>query len=436
LPAGLLPGGVDWKSVDVAALAVPSDQPVGLVTLLRIGWRLRHDSGAAIKAQLDEFVSRGGRVAVCADDASLAVAVAYRYLLNRPLAPVRLVTEALGRQPGRFGIWFRNRACLAHIAADRAQAEAARAHTVTHGYRLLSIVQPLTVDPHAVQDLLRKTIEAVGAPPSGDEHLRLAYVSHFYCNQENTNSVFELLRRYQNYEPALLDRVHFVIVDDGSPFRYQVPEFDLNLTWLKIDKDIHWNQGGARNLGVVYARAEKLFLCDIDVEVPEHTLGYFLRRRTLGKRMDRPCLHAQSNGAYLGRHPNAFLMSRGSLLKHFGYDEEFSGHYGFEDLRFTKHQKLWGTFLGRLRREYFVYDRSDVDRGKSYHSLYRDESDNALLNARKHFEVDWYGRHGGHSRRNLAFTWKVLADYRRARPAPSVDRLFKPTWYLRQIWPG
>lgn len=436
VPAGLLPAGIEWIDVDVAALAVPKDQPVGLKTLLRAGWRLRQGSGQPVKTRLDDFVARGGRVVICADDGALAVTIAYRYLLNRPVAPVRLVTEALPPQPGRFGVWFRNRACLAHVVTSREQARAAHAHSSTHGYRLLSIVRPLSDDPGAIPDLLRKTVASVGAPPAGDEHLGLAYVSHFYCNQQNADTVFDLLRTYESYDPTLLDHVHFVIVDDGSPVKYEVPPFDLNLTWLKIDADIAWNQGGARNLGVTYARADKLFLCDIDVEVPERSLAYFLERKTLGKRMDRPCLHSQSTGEYLGRHPNAFLMSRGRFLKYFGYDEEFGGHYGFEDLRFTKHQKLWGTFLGRLPSKYLVYDRSSLDRAKSYHSLYRDESDNALVNARKHFEVDWNGRRGGHSRRNLAFTWKVLADRRRSRQAPAVDRLFKPTWYLRQIWPG
>jgi len=66
-------------------------------------------------------------VAVCADDGALSIAVAYRHLLGRPILPIRLITEPLAPQHGKFGKWFRNRACLAHVAADIEQARIAAA---------------------------------------------------------------------------------------------------------------------------------------------------------------------------------------------------------------------------------------------------------------------------------------------------------------------
>jgi hypothetical protein len=139
-----------------------------------------------------------------------------------------------------------------------------------------------------------------------------------------------------------------------------------------------------------------------------------------------------ATGATVGRHPNAFLLSRGRFMQAFGYDEDFSGHYAFDDVRFTKNQKLRGTVLARLPSRWFVYNRATT----GYHSLDRDESHNALLNARKHFETEWYGRHAGHSRRSLQFTWTILADRRRKRPPPATDRWYRRTWYLRQLWPN
>src|SRR6266446_426623 len=84
---------------------------------------------------------------------------------------------------------------------------------------------------------------------------------------------------------------------------------------FKIDQDIPWNQGGARNLGVTYARADNIFLCDIDVAVPEQTMTYLVRRGPCGKSMYRPARGEQATGAETDPHPNVFLLSRARYFK-------------------------------------------------------------------------------------------------------------------------
>ena len=86
-------------------------------------------------------------------------------------------------------------------------------------------------------------------------HIRLSYITHFYCDQNNIDSVVSLLREYETFAPDLLDCVEFVIVDDGSPVSYEIPRFNLNLRWIKINENIAWNQAGARNLGALYAHS-------------------------------------------------------------------------------------------------------------------------------------------------------------------------------------
>jgi hypothetical protein len=434
-PDALLPTDVEWIDIDVGALVgTLADRPVGYRVLARMALRLMGAAGARLRDQLDEFVARGGRMIVCGDDAALALAIVYRYLWKRPVVTTRFATEGVRHMSGWLGGWFRNRACHAIIAGSAQTGNVLRAHRDgRHG--LLTLVQPLSDDPQVVQALVRDAVDIVGGAPAGDEHLRLAYVTHFYCNRQNADEVTDMFRRYAAYDSALLDRVHFVVVDDGSPVKYEVPDLDLNLTWIRIDQDIRWNQPGARNLGMTYARADNVFLCDVDIEVPEPTLAYFASRPPCGKWMYRPALRDVATGAARGRHPNVFLLSRARFMRFFGCDEDFSGHYAFDDLRFTKNQKLHGTLLARLPSEWFIYDRTATEGERAYHSLHRDDSHNALLNARKHFEIDWYGRNAGHSRRNLQFTWTILADRRRKRPAPALDRFYKPTWYLRQIWP-
>ena len=44
---------------------------------------------------------------------------------------------------------------------------------------------------------------------------------HFYCDQNDINSVINLLNAYVKYDPELLDIMEFVIIDDGSPLKYK-----------------------------------------------------------------------------------------------------------------------------------------------------------------------------------------------------------------------
>lgn len=88
-------------------------------------------------------------------------------------------------------------------------------------------------------------------------HIKLSYVTHFYCDQNDINSVLNLLKTYEKYDPDLLDVIEFIIIDDGSPLHYEIPEFNLNLRWIKINENIKWNQAGARNLGVLSAKSDK-----------------------------------------------------------------------------------------------------------------------------------------------------------------------------------
>jgi hypothetical protein len=99
-------------------------------------------------------------------------------------------------------------------------------------------------------------------------HIRLKYVTHFYLNQSDASSIVSLLQRYERYSPDLLDRIQFVIVDDGSPLPYRIPKLNLNICWLKITDDIPWNQSGARNLGITCAPSDKVLMTDLDHEFP------------------------------------------------------------------------------------------------------------------------------------------------------------------------
>lgn len=268
-------------------------------------------------------------------------------------------------------------------------------------------------------------------------HIKLSYVTHFYCNQEGIASVTELLEKYATYASDVLDHIQFVIVDDGSPIDYEIPDLPLNLTWLKVKEDIRWNQSGARNLGVLYSKSDNVICTDLDHEFPEETFRGLIKRGSVGRKLYKFRRKNPSTGVWEKGHPNIFYFSRGNFFKHFGYDEEFAGGYGAEDYRIVKFLKGQGMLHWHLPKQYYCMDRPKIDRDKHYHTLVRDLSFNTPVDARKNLEMEFYGHQSGHSRMMLEFEWEKLSD--RLQPydqKPEVNKDWKKSWLIRQIMPS
>lgn len=265
-------------------------------------------------------------------------------------------------------------------------------------------------------------------------HIAFSYIIHFYFNQGDGSPLLDLLRRYEQYDPKILNKIHFVIVDDGSPIKTDVPDLNLNFTWLKINEDIPWNQGGARNLGVIYAKSDNILLSDLDIEFPEETLHAIITAPPCGKNFYKFYMRDNLTGKLCKGHSNTFLMSRARFLRFSGYDEEFSGHYGAEDFRFVKFQKAQGSRQQYFNLRYTCHRRSDIERKTKYHSLERDLSFNTPVDARKKFEMGMYGHDAGHTRTFLNFTWtKVYEKRRNVEFKRDVDRLWRYLWYWRWL---
>jgi len=265
-------------------------------------------------------------------------------------------------------------------------------------------------------------------------NISLTYIINFYLNQNSINVIFDVLRRYERYSPDLLDKLHFVIVDDCSPMTYVVDSLDLNITWLKIDKDIMWNQGGARNLGTIYAKSDNILLTDVDFEFPQETLDALANSAPCGRSIYKIRKKDLNTGRVGKGHANTFFMSRARFLRYYGYDEEFSGHYGAEDFRFVKFHKAQGSRQKYFDSRYFCYNRNDIDKEEGYHDLYRDLSCNTPVDSRKKFEMDVFGHEAGHSRTFLNFTWeKIYENKRDVKMHLKEDRLWKKLWYWRWL---
>ena len=116
---------------------------------------------------------------------------------------------------------------------------------------------------------------------------------------------------------------------------------NLNISLLRIKKDIPWNGGGARNLGACYATAEKLLFCDIDHFIPEETIN--------------DCMETilEDNAFYTLEWkepvyviPNIFCIKKKTFFSLHGYDEIYSGFYG-DDVFFRKYLEECGVNIIR-----------------------------------------------------------------------------------------
>ena len=229
--------------------------------------------------------------------------------------------------------------------------------------------------------------------------------------------------------------MEFVIIDDGSPLKYEIPDFNLNLRWIKINENIKWNQSGARNLGALSAKSDKLIITDLDHIFYEDTLkfiaNYAFKKHEIYK-FRRTHIHRNNfiSGNYPS-HGNVFAMSRGDFLKYFGYDEEFAGNYGYEDNFCAEYFDALGFKRKYItKRKYFYRERddNDVNRKSSYHSLNRDDSQNKIIYEKKKEKMKKYGAMVAHSRIFLNFTWQVLSEqFRKNIPENTIKRKF---WLL------
>ncbi|CNL42906.1 glycosyltransferase [Yersinia proxima] len=281
---------------------------------------------------------------------------------------------------------------------------------------------------------MTKDVEIVKARhPLDKQHIKLTYVTHFYCNQGNMDSVDSLLKEYESYPDDIKDAVEFVIVDDCSPLEYEVKDYDLNFTWLRITTDIQWNQAGSRNLGVTYAKSDKIIITDLDCLLPEDTMRYLVNARNPGRSLYRIYRTDETTGKAYRGHPNLFFMSRARFFRLYGYDEEFAGHYGSEDYRFVKFHKDHGSTPRYLPKQYRCIERN-VDRKKSYHSLDRDLTHNAPIDDRKKNEIALFGAEYGHSRIFLNFNWEIKKVHSRPPTVPERKVWWRPLWWFRYLF--
>jgi hypothetical protein len=149
---------------------------------------------------------------------------------------------------------------------------------------------------------------------------------------ENAGMLARHIENWRSYDPAVLGRVRFLVMDDGSPSAPALPVVretgaGLPITVYRIKEDIPWNWDGARNLAMHVAETEWVWLLDSDRLVEHVQAARALRLKKEPGKWYRPNQRF-TDGTDLKRpHPNCYIVSKTDFWKTGGHDEDFVGFY-------------------------------------------------------------------------------------------------------------
>lgn len=229
---------------------------------------------------------------------------------------------------------------------------------------------------------------------------KLSIVSHYY---NHPHMVERQIAYWESLPSTLLKVIEFVLIDDCSEQRPTLRATHLNLRVFRIQTEIDWNQSGARNLGAYLARGEWALFMDIDqhfygepiLAVVEHL--HTLDKTTMYHLKIRELLNILTNNR-LQFAPSTFLVHLPTYKRLGLYDEDFAGHYGYEDL--YAHQVWMRNGGQRMLLNDSVYFE-DIGFGTT--TLNRDNNRNNMLSRHK------MATGAKNSPSILRFDWEQLA---------------------------
>ena len=143
-----------------------------------------------------------------------------------------------------------------------------------------------------------------------------------------------------SYPAEVRARLNVVVVDDcGAPPVAIEPIETLatlvkSVKLLRVQKDIPWNQPGARNLGM-HVSSGWCLMIDPDMVFDGATMARMLQAVDTMRRgrVMKWGLRHRSSGTVDMTSPNTWLIHRDDFFAIGGYDEAFCGHKGWSDVQ-------------------------------------------------------------------------------------------------------
>lgn len=194
-----------------------------------------------------------------------------------------------------------------------------------------------------------------------------------------TEMLKKQVKEWQKYR----DSVKLVYVDDCSPAPLVKPE---GTEAYRVIDDIKWNQCGARNLGMSKQKGWVLVL-DMDYVVTKQNIHDIIALKP-----------KKGTVYYFGREGEdisytLYLIHSDDFKKIGGYDEDFAGHYGWEDSLFNRRVK------DALNRE--VHEKIKI-------RYYPGESSGGSDSQRNRDLLNWKLLFPEKMKKNISFKWKTL----------------------------
>ena len=225
------------------------------------------------------------------------------------------------------------------------------------------------------------------------------------------------LNEWQSYP----SEIRLIVVDDGSPepalpIVAQRADRSMRerLEVYRVQVDIPWNRGGARNLGARMARTEWIMHVDIDHILPatcaatmlkhwppKHDQWYRFRRFRVGRADETRRKDAIADDVEFGEvkpHGDSYLCRRNLYWIIGGYDEDYSGCLGGGSPFLQQLERAAPVAMFRDDVHLLVHTRSVVIDASDW-SLNRDTSEYSRRRKQKE-------RNGNTAARNpLRFEW-------------------------------
>lgn len=205
------------------------------------------------------------------------------------------------------------------------------------------------------------------------------------------------LKLWRELPIEVSQKIEFLYIDDFSDTPIILEKGNLNLRIFRVLDDIDWNMPGCKNLGAFMAKSDWLMFFDVDNFIEPQGFAKILSAiPTLNKSICykfKRKVHEQEAEPHI----NTFLVSRWGFFKAGGIDEDFSGHYGYEDVHFNY---LW---LKRVGGTILITDVLFNEIDLKTEKLNRDTNRNQALGSRKIFQNNFETSVG-----KLRFRWEEV----------------------------
>ena len=221
---------------------------------------------------------------------------------------------------------------------------------------------------------------------------QLALLTHVY------NAATAVARQVDSWRVLpedILAQIEILIADDYSDIPLSIEKGHLPIRLFRITTDIPWNMAGAKNLLRTQATAPWLLFFDVDNHLPPEQMALLTHALD---RLDPANLYMfqrSMEGGLVDPHINTFLVHRSIVDSVGGFDEDFCGHYGYEDVYF--HHLLMQRKIDKVLLNDICYIQAinaatlDLSRDMSRNGqLIQDKSVQGLGTSASQIRFEWH----------------------------------------------